>query len=123
MTKKSLTVTGASTLCTFPSSTSISLAIRHSALTSFSHRHSHRISLSIWESRDDKDEEEKLPLLHDMFEENLGAAEVALEWPSLVLNDGDDDDATLSVEANEGASLIVDMHCGIVYGWGRGIEP
>jgi len=45
-----LTVTGASTRCTFPSSTNISLARKHNALTSFSRRYSHRFSRSIWES-------------------------------------------------------------------------
>ena len=45
-----LTVTGASTRCTFPSSTKISRARKQSALTSFSRRYSHRFNRSICES-------------------------------------------------------------------------
>ena len=48
-----LTVTGASTLWTLLSSTRISLARRHSALTSPSRRYSHRLSRSICSSREE----------------------------------------------------------------------
>ena len=44
-------VTGASTLCTFDSSTSISVAFWHSSFTSASVKHWHRLSASIAESR------------------------------------------------------------------------
>jgi hypothetical protein len=130
-----LTVTGASTLCTFPSSTSISLARRQSALTSHSLRYSHRLSLSICESRDD-DENDAFwlmppppPLLlaatvEDCWavcccweEEEGGATRGGGgEWRSLLDNDidddieydDDDDDAPSDVDATEGESLVVD---------------
>ncbi len=48
-----LTVTGASTLWTLLSSTRISLALKHRALTSPSRRYSHRLSRSICSSREE----------------------------------------------------------------------
>ena len=61
---KNLTVTGASTRCTLPSSTNISRARRHNALTSFSRRYSHLLRRSICESSDDIDD----VVLHIMLE-------------------------------------------------------
>ena len=49
--KKARTVTGASTRCTLLSSTRISRALAHRALTSASLMYSHRRSCSIWRSR------------------------------------------------------------------------
>ena len=46
---------GASTLCTLPSSTKISRARKHSALTSFSRKYSHLLRRSICESNEDDD--------------------------------------------------------------------
>ena len=51
--KTELTVTGASTLWTLLSSTRISLALKHRALTSPSRRYSHRLSRSICSSREE----------------------------------------------------------------------
>jgi len=48
-------VIGASTLCTLPSSTKISRARKHSALTSFSRKYSHLLRRSICESNEDDD--------------------------------------------------------------------
>ena len=49
--QKTLTVTGASTLCTLLSSTNISRARKHNALTSPSRKYSHRFNRSICSSR------------------------------------------------------------------------
>ena len=77
-----LTVTGASTRCTFPSFTSISLARRYIAFTSFSRRYSHRFSRSIWESNeeedDDDDDEAPCPCPPSLFVDDDDGATDAL---------------------------------------------
>lgn len=90
---KQHTVTGASTLCTFPSSTNISRARKHNAFTSFSRKYSHRFNRSICESN----EEDDTPLLMlVLFVMLLAAAVVVLVGVAevmLVFDIDDDDDA------------------------------
>jgi len=113
-----LTVTGASTRWTLLSSTNISRARRHSALTSLSCKYSHRRSRSICESNDD-DGDELLELLlllllllvavetmADEENEEVIAAAVVVGAPmrSLLLNDEASPPDELAVDAIDGMS-------------------
>ena len=116
-----LTVTGASTRWTLLSSTNISRARRHNALTSLSCKYSHRRSRSICESNDD-DGDELLELLillllllvplvavetmADEENEEVIAAAVVVGAPmrSLLLNDEASPPDELAVDAIDGMS-------------------
>ena len=114
-----LTVTGASTRWTLLSSTNISRARRHSALTSLSCKYSHRRSRSICESNDD-DGDELLELLlllllvplvavetmADEENEEVIAAAVVVGAPmrSLLLKDEASPPDELAVDAIDGMS-------------------
>jgi hypothetical protein len=111
-----LTVTGASTRWTLLSSTNISRARRHNALTSLSCKYSHRRSRSICESNDD-DGDELLELLLSLLlvplvvdtmaeeenEEVIAAAAVGAPMRSLLLNEASPPDE-LAVDAIDGMS-------------------
>jgi len=74
------TVTGASTRCTLLSSTNISLARRHKALTSPSRRYSHRLSRSICSSSSLL----LLPLLFEILMEGAVEEDGILDFGGLV---------------------------------------